>query len=725
MIQYILECIAFQLAFLVIYDFFLKRETFFQWNRVYLIATYMMSLLLPWIKIEALKTSVPEQYYIYPEFLWNVDSPVVIATGTASPVFPISWQEGVLYGGMLLAAIYFGYKLYRLRQLRQHGTIERFPNFTQVVITNSDLAFSFFKSIFLGDKVLSREHKSIIQHELVHIEQRHTLDLLFFELMRIIGWFNPLVYVYQNRIAELHEFIADAEVPKTERSAHYDLLLSQVFQTQNISFVNQFYKKSLIKKRIVMLQKSKSKKIFQLKYLLLVPLIFVMLAYTSCGPVSQVGGNLHKSFTVSNMEQLSLKKTNQLFTQLIDLSVQSKDWSMIVKDAYSTVTFTKANAGSGISGPGGVLIDAKMHIESKVLDNDFELFEDDFTTPVRIMIQNDGSKKTNYLDLSTIPFAEVENVPVFPGCEDDDDKRGCFFENIREHIRKNFNYPKEAQEKGIQGRVNTMFIINEMGLITNLKMRGPDSLLTNEASRIVGKLPKMIPGTHKGKTVAVAFSIPISFRLNSKPLKESEESNYDNETQVPFAVIDEIPIFPGCEDVEDKRTCFNEMMQKHISKNFRYPLEAQEKGIQGRVNIIFAIGADGIVKNLRMRGPDALLENEAKRIIGLLPEMKPGKHKGKEVDVPYSIPISFRLESTATSSNLDSKALQNGFNLTSSENIKAVYFVDGIETSIDSVRKINPDILESIAVLKGKAAEDKYGEKGKNGVVEITLKMKE
>ncbi len=109
----------------------------------------------------------------------------------------------------------------------------------------------------------------------------------------------------------------------------------------------------------------------------------------------------------------------------------------------------------------------------------------------------------------------------------------------------------------------------------------------------------------------------------------------------------------------------------------------------------------------------------------LLPEMKPGKHKGKEVDVPYSIPISFRLESTATSSNLDSKALQNGFNLTSSENIKAVYFVDGIETSIDSVRKINPDILESIAVLKGKAAEDKYGEKGKNGVVEITLKMKE
>ncbi|MFT6797576.1 MAG: bla regulator protein BlaR1 [Maribacter sp.] len=126
-----------------------------------------------------------------------------------------------------------------------------------------------------------------------------------------------------------------------------------------------------------------------------------------------------------------------------------------------------------------------------------------------------------------------------------------------------------------------------------------------------------------------------------------------------------------------------------------------------------------------MRGPDALLENEAKRIIDLLPEMKPGKHKGKEVDVPYSIPISFRLESTSTSSNLDSKVLEDGFNLTSPDNAKAVYIVDGVETTMKYVQTISPDAIESIAVLKGKAAEDKYDEKGKYGIVEITLKNKE
>ena len=92
MIQYILECIAFQLVFLIIYDFFLKRETFFQWNRLYLIGTYILSLVLPWIKIEALKTAVPVQYYRYPEYLWGANDAVVEATAQSAD-FQMSWQE--------------------------------------------------------------------------------------------------------------------------------------------------------------------------------------------------------------------------------------------------------------------------------------------------------------------------------------------------------------------------------------------------------------------------------------------------------------------------------------------------------------------------------------------------------------------------------------------------------------------------------------------------------
>ncbi len=115
---------------------------------------------------------------------------------------------------------------------------------------------------------------------------------------------------------------------------------------------------------------------------------------------------------------------------------------------------------------------------------------------------------------------------------------------------------------------------------------------------------------------------------------------------VPFAVIEDVPIFPGCEKVKksEQRNCFQDQMNKHIRKNFRYPEIAQEMGIQGRVYVNFVIGKDGAITNVRMRGPDKNLEKEAQRIISELPQMTPGKQRGKPVRVPFSIPITFRLQ---------------------------------------------------------------------------------
>ena len=114
---------------------------------------------------------------------------------------------------------------------------------------------------------------------------------------------------------------------------------------------------------------------------------------------------------------------------------------------------------------------------------------------------------------------------------------------------------------------------------------------------------------------------------------------------VPFAVIEDVPIFPGCERVNksQRRNCFQEQMNKHIKRNFRYPEIAQEMGIQGRVYVNFIISKNGSITNIRMRGPDKNLEKEAQRIIAKLPRMTPGKQRGRPVRVPFSIPITFRL----------------------------------------------------------------------------------
>ena len=113
---------------------------------------------------------------------------------------------------------------------------------------------------------------------------------------------------------------------------------------------------------------------------------------------------------------------------------------------------------------------------------------------------------------------------------------------------------------------------------------------------------------------------------------------------IPFPVIEDVPVFPGCENAVDKRACFQEQMNKHIGKNFRYPEIPLKMGIQGKVYIQFIIEKDGSIGHIQKRGPDQHLEAEAVRIIQLLPRMKPGKQRGNPVKVPFSIPITFKLQ---------------------------------------------------------------------------------
>ncbi len=129
-------------------------------------------------------------------------------------------------------------------------------------------------------------------------------------------------------------------------------------------------------------------------------------------------------------------------------------------------------------------------------------------------------------------------------------------------------------------------------------------------------------------------------------VEEVEVLEEEVDVDVPFAIIEDVPLFPGCERVpkSDRRKCFQEQIQKHISKNFRYPEIAQEMGIQGRVFVQFMIGKDGNISGIRTRGPDKNLEKEASRIISKLPRMTPGKQRGRPVRVPFSIPITFRLQ---------------------------------------------------------------------------------
>jgi len=115
-----------------------------------------------------------------------------------------------------------------------------------------------------------------------------------------------------------------------------------------------------------------------------------------------------------------------------------------------------------------------------------------------------------------VPFAIIEDVPLFPGCENvaKDKRRDCFQDKIQAHIRKNFQYPDSAIDAGHQGRVFVSFVIEKNGDVTIANLRAPFPSLEKEAARIMGKLPKMIPGKQRGKPVRMTMSIPITFKLD-------------------------------------------------------------------------------------------------------------------------------------------------------------------------------------------------------------------
>ncbi len=472
MIHYLLQIIAIQLLFLLVYDLFLKKETFFTGNRLYLIASPLLSLIIPFIKVDTIREHIPDQYIIQlPEILLNtnriqpIQLPEIVLTSSTPSLQFINVSQilfAVWFLGATFSLFLFLLKIHKILKLKHKGTKTKIDTFTIISLPNTTSAFSFFRTIFLGELLSETKRANILLHEKTHVSQYHSLDLIFFEVLRIAMWFNPLVYIYQHRITVLQEYIADAKaVSETSKKEYYQNLLSQVFQTDNISFINTFFNHSLIKKRIVMLQKSKSKKIFQLKYLLLIPVVSVMLVYTSCSDET--------SAQTSAAQTPLLEKINAVHEQLqIQGNVSPEEEEALKKMAL--------------------------------------LVTNDFTNP----------KYANTIDAMALPFGTIEKVPVYPGCEglSQEETKKCFGEKISQFITSEFNV-KVAEEENISGRqkIGVQFSIGRDGKIKNIKTKNKHLSLRNEAIRVLENLPVMTPGQQQGVNVSVLYELPIVFEI--------------------------------------------------------------------------------------------------------------------------------------------------------------------------------------------------------------------
>ncbi|MVN20031.1 TonB family protein [Mucilaginibacter arboris] len=622
------------------YLLLLRKETYFMLNRIYLVSAALLSFFIPMMQAEWVKNLFITQkvqqtiYYIDPGFVYRV-SPATESGFTISQFFSVVyWAVAML----LLARLFYRFvKLKRYMQSEENGS-----------------AFSFFGKIKVDENLPQKD--VILQHERVHAIQFHSADVLLFEVLAILNWFNPVIYFYRKAIKYIHEFIADRNALSfgVDKSDYALLLLSQTMNVQPNTLTNSFFNHSLLKQRIMMLHKNPSRRSALLKYGLSAPLFVAMLILTSATvseqkTIRKISDKISSDATLTEVAQDISKQASSLAepasTEKSRIKTASTLKGKVVNvngDPLANVKVSYAKKGNSANTNQEGSFKLTDYTEGDLLT--FELvgyvtittsFSDlKNKTPLIILLDmtrvNKLVAKYNFpstTDSSIVSFAAVEKLPTFPGGQ-------AAFGN---YLSKAIRYPKEAKDQKTQGRVIVSFIVEKDGKLNNIKvLRDIGGGCGEEAIRVLSESPDWIPGTQNGKPVRVAYTMPINFSF----------TNGNNETTT--------------------------------------------------------YGKTTVKRTVRFMNEDSVIKR-AKALNMNIDNMTMSGFGGKD---------SARQRPPADVVRIQSKIM----------GIDPIYLLDGKEIDKDVLVKINPNDIENISVWNGATATAKYGDKGKNGVVEITTK---
>ena len=271
-LEYILKASGILIVFYFTYQFFLKKETFFEANRHFLLSGLLLAFILPVLTI----TRYVEVSVLSYE---NYDA-VPITYGDGSAATMLDWNEilTLLYIiGCCFFMLKFCLQLFSLRSMIKGHNSQKEDGFVYVETSNKLAPFSFFNYIFYNPELYSQEElQAILEHERAHCSQWHSIDVLLAHFITVILWVNPFCWLYKKHIKQNLEFLADASAAKGVASLqNYQYTLLRVSGVPlSTQLTNAFYN-SLIKKRIVMLHKSKSNKKNLFKYALVLPLLLL------------------------------------------------------------------------------------------------------------------------------------------------------------------------------------------------------------------------------------------------------------------------------------------------------------------------------------------------------------------------------------------------------------------------------------------------------------------
>ena len=476
-------------------------------NRVFLIVALGFSLMLPFIGgfigrnvpqvthyVESVLQGImldeivitPEGVVINP--VTEVTDTEVVTETAVSKKTPISiigilgtiWQIGLIG-----AALIFLFKLGRILFIIIRSPKKKMQGFTAVFTGKEHGPYSFFNYAFFTDENVSPE---IVRHEKSHIEHHHSADIIFVELMMILQWFNPFIYLYKRELQSLHEYMADHDVVATGvDKKNYMMLILQQCTAVDFSGMSNNFSLILTKKRIKMITQNKKTKGVIVKALLTLP-VFALLVFANCKSNGQNN--------VANESRTTIKigeESYVTFADPMEINLDGEDYTLDINSVKKEKTFKL----------GDHKLFAKNNHDER---NSYTVTVDGKPFDLKYLVSMIFDEAAAEADGDEVCLS-VEKYPEFPGGPN----------ALMNYLRRNLKYPETAKKNKLEGRVFVGFVVEKDGSVTNVNvLRGVCEELDNEAVRVVKSLPKFTPGMNNGEPVRVQYTLPVSFKLNDE-----------------------------------------------------------------------------------------------------------------------------------------------------------------------------------------------------------------
>jgi len=473
---YILKSSVCLAIFYLFYRLLLARETFHRFNRFSLLGILLLSCLLPLVEVSVKQeTEVHQTMLTLEQLLMMADAVNATEAGARAETATVIWIQVALLvylAGIVFFAFRNVYSLVRLLMLLKSGKKEDIGSYlpgrkerVTLIVHNCDIApFSWMGYIVISRKDLEENGREILIHELAHIHNRHSWDLLVADVCIFFQWFNPASWLLKQELQNIHEFEADETVIKegVDAKQYQLLLIKKAVGTRLYSMANSF-NHSKLKKRITMMLKEKSSPWARLKYLYVLPVAAIAVTAFARPEVSET------------VEEISAVKVNDL-TAIVETKVAESSGQLLPVQSVPKDS-----------------VNRKSKVAVQQMDE---------------LVVVGYASKDSVKDREPV-FNVVEQMPSFPGG----------MEALMQYLAKNMRYPVEAQKNKVQGRVVVGFIVSKDGDIKKAHiLRGVDPELDAEAIRVIESMPRWMPGMQRGKAVAVSYTLPVMFRLTGDAL---------------------------------------------------------------------------------------------------------------------------------------------------------------------------------------------------------------